>query len=165
MKEVAILLLLALMLNGCSSSTTVVQSAAGGAWQAEMLGGDGAASGFSFITDFTVGGNGALSVSNFQFLTAGTCFPVTNLAQLPIGTLDVTFNSADQVSGTFSFVITDSGNTLTLTSTSVTGTLTNSTNGTLTDGSITGTWVLQGGSGCTGTSGTFTMTQSATTSA
>jgi len=61
MKEVAVLLLAALILNGCStSSTTSVQTAAGGTWQAEMLGGQGTASGFSFITQFTVGSNGTL---------------------------------------------------------------------------------------------------------
>ena len=105
MKEVAILLLVALMLNGCSNSTAV-QTAVSGGWQAEMLGGDGLASGFSFITQWTVsGGNGALSVSNFQFLTQidGGCFPVTG--ETPTGNLKVTFNAADQVTGTFSFII------------------------------------------------------------
>ena len=37
MKEVAILLLLALMLNGCGSSASV-QTASGSVWGAEMLG-------------------------------------------------------------------------------------------------------------------------------
>src|SRR6202030_2062534 len=40
MKEVAILLLVALMLNGCSNSTAV-QTAVSGGWQGEMLSGDG----------------------------------------------------------------------------------------------------------------------------
>jgi hypothetical protein len=161
MKEVAILLLVALMLNGCSNSTAV-QTAVSGGWQAEMLGGDGLASGFSFITQWTVsGGNGALSVSNFQFLTQidGGCFPVTG--ETPTGNLKVTFNAADQVTGTFSFIVTSGGNTLTLTSTSVTGTI-NTTNNTLSNGVIIGTWAVVGsGSGCGNVSGTFTMTQTA----
>lgn len=163
MKEVAILLLFALLLNGCSSGTTAAQTAAGGTWESQMLGGDGTASGFSFIAQFTVSANGALSISNFQFLTSitGGCFPVTGGTES--GTLDVTFNSADQVTGTFSFMVVSGGNTLTLTSTSVTGTLTGSSSDTLSNGVITGTWALTGGTGCTGTSGTFTMTQTTTT--
>jgi hypothetical protein len=162
MKEVAILLLVALMLNGCSSNSTAVQTAASGGWQAEMLGGDGVASGFSFITQWTVsGGSGALSVSNFQFLTQinGGCFPVTG--ETPTGNLKVTFNSADQVTGTFSFIIASGTNTLTLTSTSVAGTI-NTTNNTLSNGVIMGTWAVVGsGNGCSNVSGTFTMTQTA----
>jgi hypothetical protein len=156
MKEVAILLLVALMLNGCSTSTTAVQTAAGGKWESQMLGGDGTASGFSFITQFTVGGDGTLSFSSFQFLTQGSCFPVAGGTES--GSLLLTSSSNDEVTGTLSFVVTANGNTLTLTSTSVTGVLSGST---LSSGSILGTWVLQGGTGCTGASGTFTMTQSA----
>jgi hypothetical protein len=156
MKDVGILLLVALLLNGCGSSSTSVQTASGGTWEAQLSGGDGTASGFSFITQFTVGGNGALSVSSFQFLTAGTCFPVTGGTQS--GTLIATLNSANQVTGTFSFTETSGGNTLALTSTSVTGTLSGTT---LTGGSITGTWALQGGgTGCNNAGGTFTMKQS-----
>jgi hypothetical protein len=161
MKEVAILLLVALMLNGCSNSTAV-QTAVSGGWQAEMLGGDGLASGFSFITQWTVSGSsGALSVSNFQFLTQidGGCFPVTG--ENPTGNLKVTFNAADLVTGTFSFIVTSGGNTLTLTSTSVTGTI-NTDNNTLSNGVITGNWAVVGsGNGCGNANGVFTMTQTA----
>jgi hypothetical protein len=160
MKEVAILLVFVLMLGGCGSNSNNVQTAASGGWQAVMSGGDGVASGFSFITQFTVSGTGgSLSISNFQFLTQidGGCFPVSG--ETPTGSLDVTYNSADQVSGTFSFSVASGGNTLTLTSTSVTGTL-NTNNNTLTGATIIGTWTLQGTStGCTAGSGTFTMTQ------
>jgi hypothetical protein len=79
MKEVAILLVFVLMLGGCGSNSNNVQTAASGGWQAVMSGGDGVASGFSFITQFTVSGTGgSLSISNFQFLTQidGGCFPV-----------------------------------------------------------------------------------------
>jgi hypothetical protein len=165
MKEVAILLLLALMLTGCGNSDNPpnVQQASGGTWESEMLGGDGTASGLSFITQFTVGGNGALSITNFQFLTQvdGGCFPVTGAT--PNGNLTLTFNAADQVSGTFSFTIVSGGNTLTLTSTSVTGNV--NTNNTLSNGVVMGTWTLTGGSGCNGVGGTFTLTQSTTTNA
>ncbi len=158
MKEVVVVLLVALMLNGCGSSTPTAQTASGGVWQSQMSGGAGESSGFSFVTQFTVGGNGALSISNFQFLTSGTCFPVNGGTES--GTLVLTSNSADVVSGTFSFTITSGGNTLTLASTSVTGSYNPNTNEPLTGGTIIGTWALQGStSSCTNAMGTFTMTQ------
>jgi hypothetical protein len=159
MKEVAILLLLALMLNGCSSSNLPnPQTAAGGVWQSEMLGGDGTASGLSFIAQFTVANNGTINFTNFQFLTQidGGCFPVANGSR-PTGTLKVTPNAANQVSGTFSFEVVSGPNTLSLTSTDVTGTL-NGVNDTLVGGVIIGTWTVKGAGSCN-TSGTFTMTQ------
>jgi hypothetical protein len=161
MKEVAILLLLALMLNGCGTTTPNAQAAASGGWEAQMSGGVGTSSGFSFIAQFTVGDNGALSFSNFQFLNQqqDTCFGTDSITES--GMLDVTFNSADQVTGTFSFTITSSaGDAVTLSSSDVTGTI-NTTTNSLTNGSITGTWTLAPGTGtgCVATSGTFTMTQ------
>ena len=164
MKEVAIFLLLALMLNGCSSSPSV-QAAASGGWQAELSGGAGPASGLSFVTQFSVGGNGALSVSNFQFLTQidGGCFPVTVTAT-PTGTLSITYNAAGQVTGTFSFMVVSGGNTLTLTSTSVTGTYNPNTSTPLTNGMIIGNWTVTGGTGCNDVSGTFTMAETGSTS-
>lgn len=158
MKEVAILLLLALMLNGCGSTTATVQTASGGVWQSEMVGGE--ITGLSFVTQFTAASDGTLSVSNFQFLTQvdGGCFPVT-LQTSPTGNLQATYNAADQVVPplSFSFVVQGMGNTLTLTGTSMTGTL-NTTTNTLSNGIILGTWKVQGGTGCN-TSGQFTMTQ------
>jgi hypothetical protein len=155
MKDVGILLLVMLLLNGCSTTTTPVQTAAGGTWESQMIGGAGEASGLSFITQFTVGGDGALSVTNLQFLTQGDCFPITGGTES--GSLMVSANSDGLVTGTFMFVVAAGGNTLTLNSTSVTGTLSGST---LSGGSIIGTWTLVGDMGCNG-SGTFTMTQSA----
>ena len=60
MKEVAILLLLAVMLNGCSS--TAVESPSGSVWQAQMAGGVRTSSGFLFNTQFTVSSGGALTI-------------------------------------------------------------------------------------------------------
>jgi hypothetical protein len=157
MKEVAILLLVALMLNGCSSSTTAVQQSAAGTWQAALSGGEASSSGFSFNTQFTVGGDGALSISYFQFLTKGPCFPYTGGTES--GSLILTENTTTfGVTGTFSYVVTAGGNTLTLTGT-VTGAETGTT---LTGTSVTGAWTLagDGSDGCNDTSGSFTMTQS-----
>src|ERR1700756_3904264 len=110
MKQVAIMLLMVLMLNGCGSSTTSTQTAAGGTWQAQMLGGEGTASGFSFITQFTVGGNGTLSVSYFQFLNSNSaqCFPVAGGTQS--GSMVLTTNTSNStVTGTFSFTVQSGG--------------------------------------------------------
>jgi hypothetical protein len=157
MKEVAILLLAALLLNGCNSSTTTVQAAAGGIWQAQMLGGTSPAAGFSFITQFTLNGDGSLSISSFQFLTKGACFPVSGGTLS--GSMILTINtSTNGVTGTFSYTVASGGNTLTLT-----GTVTGTESGTTLSGtSIIGSWTLAGSGtgGCNNTSGSFTMTQS-----
>jgi len=160
MKQIALILVLTLLIPACGSNTSDVQQAAGGVWQAQLLGGDGAASGFSFVVAFTVSGaGGALSFSSFQFLTAGTCFPVNDLT--PTGNMALTVNTTDyQVTGTFTLTVTANGNTLTLNGT-VTGTE-NGINGTLLSGAqITGSWTLTGSSECTVTNGetSFTMTQ------
>ncbi len=80
MKEVAILLLLAIMLNGCGSSGAV-QSPSASVWQAQMSGGvggtapsDPGSAGFSFNTQFTVSSGGTLSISSFQLLNSDTCY-------------------------------------------------------------------------------------------
>ena len=157
MKEVAIVLLLALVLNGCgSSSTTTAQAAASGIWQAQLLGGSGTASGFSFITQFTVNGDGSLNITSLQFLTNESCFPVSGGTEN--GTMVLTLNTTTEgVTGTFSYVVTSGGKTLTLNGT-VTGTEVGTT---LSGTTVTGTWTLTGGTGCNDTTGgSFTMTQS-----
>ncbi len=158
MKAVAILVLVAFTLSGCGGpnylNTQNAQQAAGGIWSAQIIGGSGPASGFSFNTQFTVNSNGSLSITYFQFLTQGACFPVEGGTQT--GTMDLTINgSTDLVTGTLTYTVLASGNTLTLN-----GQVTGTENGnTLTDSSITGTWTITGGTGCTGAGGTFTMTQ------
>ncbi len=161
MKVVAILLVTVLLLNGCGTNSTATQTAASGTWSATMLGGDGTASGLSFITAFEVSGSGGnLSVSNFQFLTAGACFPVNGIQ--PTGTMVLIESSNFQVTGTIVFTVVSGGNTLTLNGT-VTG-MENGVlgNGTLSGGVATGTWTMTGSPGCTVTNSdtSFTMTQS-----
>ncbi len=155
MKVVAILLLVALMSSSCStpSVTQVAQSAAGGVWSAEVFGGSGDVSGFSFTTQFTVNSDGSLSITYFQFLTQGSCFPVDGGTQT--GSMILTINAATEtVTGPFTYTVQASSNTLTLT-----GVVTGTESGvSLTGGSITGTWQVTG-TGCSG-GGTFTMTQS-----
>jgi hypothetical protein len=171
MKVVAILLvlLLAVMINGCGNSTAV-EAPSGSVWQSVMSGGTGTSSGFSFNTQFTVSSGGVLSFSSggtsFQFLNVDTCYGnLPSNAINPSGTLSTTYNSADQVTGTFSFTIpSPKGDVITLTSTSVTGTVNPNNNYVLSGGSIIGDWALVPGSGssCVAASGSFTMTQTGT---
>lgn len=163
MKQVAILLLLALFLNGCGSGSSDVQSAVGGTWESQMLGGSSGASGFSFITEFNVtGAGGSLTIDTFQFLTAGPCFPIDG--GTINGNMILTVNpDTFAVTGPFVMTVVSGINTLTLNGT-VTGTENGTTGTELIDGMITGTWTLTGSSGCTDpTGGSFTMTQSAST--
>jgi hypothetical protein len=153
MKEVAILLLFTLVLNGCGSSTPTTQTAASGIWSAQLPGGNGEASGFSFTTQFTVNGDGSLSITYFQFLTEGTCFPISGGTET--GSMVLTTNtSTNAVTGTFTYSVQSGSDTLTLNGT-VTGIASTTT---LSGGSITGTWSLAG-SGCSATAGSFTMKQ------
>lgn len=169
MKQVAILLLMAIMLNGCSSTKTL-QSTTTGIFQSVMYGGVGDASGFSFITEFTLNSNNTLNVSSFQFLTQDTlnntpCFPING------GTVsgliaDYMVNTDDTISGTLTMIVKSGGNILTLTgavqgTATVTGTPPN-TQTVFTGFSVTGTWTLTGSPQCTLTAGdnSFVMTQS-----
>jgi hypothetical protein len=172
MKAVAILMAAALLLNGCSSSSTV-KEAPGAIWQAQLLGGKGQESGYSFVTQFGFNGNGSLTFTNFQFLnfdSGSSCFPFSG--ELPSGTL-TNFNfdqSTLAVTATFAFAVESGGNTLTLTGplvgvASETG-QTGSNTITLTSGTVTGDWTFTGGgtpTGCSDTlTGSFTMTMSTT---
>ncbi|MCU1301486.1 MAG: hypothetical protein JWQ87_1770 [Candidatus Sulfotelmatobacter sp.] len=155
MKEVATMLLLALLLTGCgSSSKTTTTAVPTGVWSADLPGGTGPASGFSFTTQFTVNGNGSLNITYFQFLTQGTCFPISGGTQT--GSMVLTTNtSTNAVTGPFTYTVQANGNTLTLNG-SVTGTASGTT---LSGGAVTGIWSLTGGTGCNTTGESFTMAQ------
>ncbi len=175
MKEVGILLLVALLLTGCGNNSTNTQTAAGGTWASTMVGGVGLASGFSFTTSFSVSGSGGtLSFSTFEFLnnnsltsTTPSCFPVfpLNNGGTVNGTMVLTESSNFQVTGPFAMTVQAGDNILTLT-----GTVLGTENGvegnanSLSDAVATGTWTYTGGptiAGCNvDTTGSFKMTQS-----
>lgn len=169
MKEVAILLVAALMFSGCNNNQTTVQQASGAIWQAQLIGGVGPSSGFSFVTQFTFNGNGAFSFDTFQFLNNGSCFPFTGVT--PSGSLtNFTVNQSTlAATGDFSLTVQSSGNTLTLTGPLIgtateTGPMGNNTI-TLSSASVTGNWTFTSGDtsgGCIDASGSFTMTESTT---
>ncbi len=167
MKQVAILVLMAIMLDGCSSTRTL-QSTTSGIFQAVMYGGVGDASGFSFITQFTLNSDFTLNVLSFQFLTENTvgntpCFPI-NGGTVSGKIANYVVNTNDTVTGNLTFTVKSGGNTLTLTgvvtgTATVTGTPPN-TSTTLTSASVSGNWSLAGGAGCNDAGGSFTMNQS-----
>lgn len=170
MKEVAILLLVALMLNGCGSSSAPAQVSAAATWQAALSGGEGAASGMSFNTQFTLNSDGSLNISSFQFLTSQITNPSTGCfsgGDSPTGNISnlIVNTSTNQVTGDFSYTVQGNGNTLTLTGTLVgteTGTQVNTNNtGTFTSATVTGSWSFVGSgtpTGCNSSVGSFSMT-------
>jgi PBP1b-binding outer membrane lipoprotein LpoB len=160
MKEVAIVLLLAVVLTGCSNTSTTVPVSSGSVWATEMVGGSGTSSGFSFNLQFTLSGTN-MNISNFELINSDTCFGANTVTAA--GTLDITANSDNQVSGTMSFTLSSAaGDVVTLASSSVTGTGSTASNGApLTGGVIKGMWTLvpASGSGCVTAAGSFTMTE------
>jgi hypothetical protein len=164
MKQVVLSLLVAFSLSACSNPTVTqqAQSAAAGIWSAELEGGAGAASGFSFTTEFTINSGGGLSINYFQFLNTTGCFPVDGQNESGTMVLNSVNPSTGETSGTFTYKVQASGNALTL-SGNVTGTELSGVPP-LSDGSITGNWKLSGGSGCNDSTGTFTMIQGSSSS-
>jgi hypothetical protein len=153
MKKLAVLIVLVceLALAGCGgNTTTTAATTSSGLWQAVLAGGSGEGSVLSFNMNFTVNGDGSLSVSQFGFLTTGTCFVS---GETESGTSTLVTDASGVVTGPISFVVqsgSPAGNTLTLTGNETTSS------------DITGTWTLTAATGCTDTGGTFTMTKTAT---
>jgi hypothetical protein len=155
MKKFAVMILLALelTLGGCGgSSTPSTVTSANGTWESALIGTDAGVSVFNFLTSFSIGSGGGLSVSYFSFLTTGTCFPLTG--ETVSGTFDVTSATTTSTSANFTFTVQSGSNSLALTGTA---TGTTDTSGNTTWSTITGNWQL---TGCGTGSGTFTMTRS-----
>ena len=152
-----VMLFFSILLAGCgSSSNSNTVSSKGSFWQATLLESTGAATTFDFVTQFSIANGGSLSVSNLTFITANPCFvsgaSANGMANLTVDT------STSQVTGTLNYAVqsgTPSGNILTLTGPTVTGTESGSS---LTGATVTGGWALTGSATCTG-GGTFTLKQ------
>ena len=145
MKTIAVtfLLGLGLVLVGCGSSKTAGNI--NGNWTATLTDNSGGQV-FSFTTALVAtGSSGTVSVNNFRFTTNSACFVSDETES---GTFALTGDFSGNVSGQFGMSVlsgSPGGNTLTLT-------------GTANGGTISGTWVLAGSTGCSGT-GSFRMTK------
>ena len=169
MKKFALptLLALAIAIAGCGNPpTNLVSTSTAGNWEAQMVGGTGAASQLNFVTAFSVKDIGPLDITAFGFFNAGSCFTNNVDDNNENGSATIITSGTGTVTGTLTYnVISRSiaGNSL-----SLTGNLTGNSNGTigttgtLTNGVVVGTWTLTGGTGCTG-AGTFTMCQGTAT--
>jgi hypothetical protein len=147
MKNAAVVMLFAaaLTLVGCGSNSSKNSGNINGNWTATLTD-TGGAQVFRFATSLIVNNDGTLSISNFSFSTNSPCF-VSGETESGGFALGGDFNG--NVTGTFQLTVLSGapgGNTLVL-------------SGTANGKTITGTWTLTGGTGCTG-SGNFTMTQS-----
>src|SRR5216683_3901226 len=136
---VAIFLVAALTLAGCGSSNPTNID---GNWTATLTGSQT----FNFTTSIIENSDGTVSVSKFSFSSNSSCFAS---GETETGTFALSGNFNGNVTGKFGMTVqsgTPSGNVMTLT-------------GNANGNTITGTWTLTGGTGCTG-SGNFTMTKS-----
>jgi hypothetical protein len=180
MKKFALLAIPALLLviPACSGGAppNTITTTSSGEWEAQLLGGTGPTSQMSFVTAFTVTnftGETAqgLDITSFGFFNSGPCFATGLTAQSETGSATINTSTTGQVTGSMTYIVTSNtnpGTVLTLTAASpnggVSGTSngTTTTNGTLTDGVIWGTWNLAtSDSTCASgaSSGTFIMCQ------
>lgn len=142
MFSAALALMLGLTLIGCGASNNA--SNINGNWTATLMNSSGGQA-LAFQTSLTEMSNGSLSVTNLAFSTNSPCFVS---GQTAVGTFVLSGNFNGNVSGKFGLNVqsgSPGGNTLILL-------------GTANGNTITGTWTLNGGTGCTG-SGNFTMTK------
>jgi hypothetical protein len=137
------IVLLTLGLTGCGSSNG--SSNLNGTWMATLDDANGSPV-YTFSTTFTQGSGSTLSVTNFTFTSAGSCFASYQTSETATFGLMGNFNG--NVTGTFGMTITTmfpgaTNNVLTL-------------QGTVNGNTISGTWTLTGLTGCSG-NGNFTI--------
>jgi hypothetical protein len=139
----ALLLGLGLVLVGCGTDRS--SGNINGNWTATLTDGSGGQE-FAFTTALiATGSSGTLTVNSFHFSTNSPCFVS---GETESGTFALSGDFSGNVSGQLGMSVlsgSPGGNTLKLT-----GTVSNKT--------ISGTWILAGSSGCSG-SGKFTMTR------
>jgi hypothetical protein len=142
--SIALFVGLGLLLVGCGNDRATSGNINGN-WTASLTDTGGSQT-LAFTTALVAAGSsGVLTVNNFRFTTQSACFVS---GETESGTFALSGDFNGNVSGQFGMSVlsgSPGGNTLTLT-------------GTVRGGTISGTWVLAGGGGCSG-SGTFTMTR------
>ena len=139
----AVVVAVGLVLIGCGSNNNSSSNTVNGTWNASLMSG-GNTPVFAFGTSMTENNDGSLNITNFSFTTSSSCFS----SETESGSFKLAGNFNGNVNGKFGMTVqssTPTGNTLALT-------------GAVSGNTITGTWTLTGGSGCTG-SGSFTMTK------
>jgi len=140
---VALLLGVGLILVGCGSDKS--SGNINGNWTATLTDGSGGQA-FAFTTALVAtGSSGTLTVNSFHFSTNSPCFVS---GETENGTFALSGDFSGNVSGQFGMSVlsgSPGGNALTLT-------------GAVNGGTISGTWILAGSVGCSG-SGRFTMTR------
>lgn len=178
MNKLAVVVLLALGLGvlacGTSPSTSNnVTTTTNGNWEAQLTGGSQQTALMDFVVTFSVtyttgGSNEPLDVTAFSIINSGSCFDVGKDVESVSGTATLNTATSGEVTGQFTMTIdsADGSNELALT-----GNLTGTSNGTITNegtlsnGVVAGTWSLTKQSGaCIGNpSGQFVMCQGAST--
>jgi len=146
---VLFLIAMEMITAGCGSSSSNGSSGnINGNWSASLTNADGTPA-YKFTTTFTQSSNGSVSVTNFNFTSAGPCFssyPSSDYTET--GSFGLTGNFNGQVNGTFGMKITTNFASASNNALSLQGVVAGST--------ITGTWSATGLSGCTG-NGSFTI--------
>jgi hypothetical protein len=142
-RAITLFLGLGLTLAGCGSDNK--SGNINGNWTASLTDSSGTQM-FAFSTALAATGNsGTVTVNNFHFSTNSVCFVS---GETESGTFALAGDFNGNLSGQFGMNVrsgSPGGNTLTLT-------------GTANGNTISGAWVLAGGSGCSG-NGNFTMTR------
>lgn len=181
MKKIVILLAVALELAACGCATnntnqtsTIATTANGGFWQAQLTGGTGQSSLLNFNVAFSVNTTGPIDVTGFSFFNEGSCFSTTANSETISGTTTLSTANNGTVTGPFKMTVKSNTNSNNLVLTGLlTGTSngTTSTTGTLSNGSVLGTWTLNSADpNCNGGSshpapGNFVMCQGGPTQA
>jgi len=135
-----VICLLGFMLAGCGKGSGNVN----GNWTATLISPPGATPVFAFATTFTQGSGGTLGFTNFTFTTAGSCFATGPFSET--GSVSLSGNYNGNVTGSFAMTVAT-----TFPATNNMLNLMGSVNG----NTVTGTWTLTGGTGCSG-NGNFT---------
>ncbi|HWO31216.1 MAG TPA: hypothetical protein VNO32_20670 [Candidatus Acidoferrum sp.] len=148
-KSIGIIILLAvgIAMVGCSSSSNNGSNSTNvnGNWSASLTSTPTGPTIYAFTTTLAETSGGGLSISNFTFTSAGSCFVSGETSEAGTFTLSGNFNG--NVTGTFGMTINS----------------TNANNATLTlqggvgpNNTLTGIWTLTGSTACSG-QGTFTF--------
>ena len=139
-----VLLGITLIFSGCGSNSSTTNANINGTWSA-ALSNSSSVNTFAFMTHLTVNADGTLGTTSFTLTLDNS--PCSFSSSTESGSFTLMGNFNGQVSGKFHYVVMSTGvevNTLTL-------------DGTVSGGTITGTWTVSGATANCAGNGTFTM--------